>query len=72
MKQMRKEINPFTVAIKSAFTKRDLPHSLLYAPESNSHAGPGAYTRFRDQVHAEYHDMYTTCSDNGMGNGFGI
>ena len=31
-------INPFTDAIKSAFTKRDLPHSLLYAPESNSHA----------------------------------
>lgn len=38
MKQMRKEINPFTDAIKSAFTKRELPHSLLYAPESNSHA----------------------------------
>ena len=35
---IRTIINPFTDAIKSAFTKRDLPHSLLYAPESNSHA----------------------------------
>lgn len=35
---IRTIINPFTNAIKSAFTKRDLPHSLLYAPESNSHA----------------------------------
>ena len=34
---IRTIINPFTDAIKSAFTKRDLPHSLLYAPESNSH-----------------------------------
>lgn len=35
---IRTIINPFTDAIKFAFTKRDLPHSLLYAPESNSHA----------------------------------
>lgn len=35
---IRTIINPFTDAIKSAFTKRELPHSLLYAPESNSHA----------------------------------
>ena len=31
-------INPFTDAIKSAFWWRELPHSFLYAPESNSHA----------------------------------
>lgn len=37
-KYIRTIINPFTDAIKSAFTKRELPHSLLYAPESNSHA----------------------------------
>lgn len=35
---IRTLINPFTDAIKSAFTKRELPHSILYAPESNSHA----------------------------------
>ena len=35
---IRTIINPFTDAIKSAFTKRELLHSLLYAPESNSHA----------------------------------
>ena len=35
---IRTIINPFTDAIKSAFTKRELPLSLLYAPESNSHA----------------------------------
>lgn len=35
---IRMKLNPFTDAIKSAFTSRELPHSFLYAPESNSHA----------------------------------
>jgi hypothetical protein len=34
---IRMKLNPFTDAIKSAFTSRELPHSFLYAPESNSH-----------------------------------
>ena len=35
---IRMKLNPFTDAIKSAFRSRELPHSFLYAPESNSHA----------------------------------
>lgn len=34
---IRMEINPFTDAVKSAFSLRELPHSFLYAPESNSY-----------------------------------
>lgn len=35
---IRMEINPFTDAVKSAFRWRELPHSFLYAPESNTYA----------------------------------
>lgn len=38
MLTIRMELNPFTDAVKSAFRLRDLPHSFLYVPESNSHA----------------------------------
>ena len=38
MLTIRMELNPFTDAVKSAFRLRDLPHSFLYVPESNSNA----------------------------------
>lgn len=38
MLTIRMELNPFTDAVKSAFRSRELPHSFLYVPESNSHA----------------------------------